>query len=265
MMLRLADLTLLNTRPSHQATELADLLQRHSVAVIPCPTMAIEWLQDFSVSAELADYDLVIFTSVNAIQGWHQAISKSLSAQATAPTKVLAIGRATAEAGRKLGLPIQTLSEERFDSETLLAHPSMQQLQGQKVLLVKGEGGRDLLPTTLAARQAQIFSLPVYRRTALPFCEQQWLRFKESDHPVLLISSYESFRNLLQEAAVVSPQYLAFDSSAWDFLELAVVFSQRIADNLRQNGWNRPIEVLQTQSNRGVLDALQSYIEKSAL
>lgn len=264
-MLRLADLTLLNTRPSHQAAELANLLQQHSVAVIPCPTMAIEWLQDCSVSADLANYDLVIFTSVNAVQGWRQAIGKSLSAQVAVPARLLAIGRATAEAGKKLGLPIQTLSENRFDSESLLAHPSMQQLQGLKALLVKGEGGRDLLPTTLAARQAQVFSLHVYRRSALPFCEQQWLRFKESDHPVLLISSYESFRNLVQQAAVLSPQYRALDSSAWDFLELAVVFSQRIADSLRQNGWKRPIEVLQTQSNQGVLDALQRYIEKPAL
>jgi uroporphyrinogen-III synthase len=50
------------------------------------------------------------------------------------------------------------------DSETLLALPEMRDLGGKRVLIVRGEGGRDLLAKTLTARGAVLEHAVCYRR-----------------------------------------------------------------------------------------------------
>jgi uroporphyrinogen-III synthase len=46
----------------------------------------------------------------------------------------------------------------------LLAAPELQAVQGRRILLVKGEGGRDLLRETLTSRGAEVSTLETYRR-----------------------------------------------------------------------------------------------------
>jgi uroporphyrinogen-III synthase len=51
-----------------------------------------------------------------------------------------------------------------FTSEALLQHPSLQALANDKVLLARGEQGRELLRETLEQRGARVTVLPLYRR-----------------------------------------------------------------------------------------------------
>ncbi len=52
------------------------------------------------------------------------------------------------------------------NSEALLDLPELAQLEHQKVLIARGEQGRDLLPEMLKARGAGVTLLPLYRRFA---------------------------------------------------------------------------------------------------
>ncbi len=76
-----------------------------------------------------------------------------------------AVGAATAEhlavAGIRAGFP------EQASSEGLLSLPEFADARGLTVLIVCGEGGRDLLETTLTARGARVEKLVVYRRRAV--------------------------------------------------------------------------------------------------
>ncbi|PTC00069.1 uroporphyrinogen-III synthase, partial [Thalassospira xiamenensis] len=50
------------------------------------------------------------------------------------------------------------------NSEALLKLPELQRLQNQNWLIIRGEGGRELLADTLSARGARVAHWPVYKR-----------------------------------------------------------------------------------------------------
>lgn len=77
-----------------------------------------------------------------------------------------AVGASTAAALRAAGLPAQSPDWE--SSEGLLARPELQQVAGQKVLILCGEGGRELIAEGLRARGAQVDRAEVYRRELPP-------------------------------------------------------------------------------------------------
>jgi uroporphyrinogen-III synthase len=57
------------------------------------------------------------------------------------------------------------------NSEGLLKLPELQRLAGQRVLLVAGEGGRDLLLQQLGLRGAEVMQWQVYRRVPIATVE----------------------------------------------------------------------------------------------
>ncbi|WP_020409966.1 uroporphyrinogen-III synthase [Hahella ganghwensis] len=67
--------------------------------------------------------------------------------------------------------PLQETGEQVFlppsgnTSEDMLRHPELQFPDGKKILLVKGEGGRDTLSQELSERGAHVDKLDLYRRT----------------------------------------------------------------------------------------------------
>lgn len=258
-MSQLSDFTLLNTRPAHQAKALSRLLNDNGIKVIECPTIEVQIIVNPVLNTPLSSYDILVFTSVNSLLGWQKLVKLNVDAQISAKQTLIAIGKATANFGQQLGLAVATLSEQNFDSESLLAHPSMQNLTGKKILIVKGEGGRDKLPKTFSERGALVDELHIYRRLPATLCEQSWRDFRATPHPVLLVSSYDSLQALITMLNTENPVYSSLQASVWDFLELTIVFSQRIADKMLADGWQRPIKVMQTQSNQGILEALQAY------
>lgn len=78
--------------------------------------------------------------------------------------KIAAIGQATANALQQAGLVVNVLPEQGFNSEALLAAPEFQNLPGQRCIIVRGVGGRELLAETLHSRGAQVDYLEVYER-----------------------------------------------------------------------------------------------------
>ena len=52
----------------------------------------------------------------------------------------------------------------RFDSEALLELPQLTDVNGRRVIIFRGDGGRELLGETLAARGASVEYVSCYRR-----------------------------------------------------------------------------------------------------
>jgi uroporphyrinogen-III synthase len=52
----------------------------------------------------------------------------------------------------------------RHDSESLLAAPFLQAVRGLRVVIFRGDGGREMLSDTLTARGAQVEAVACYRR-----------------------------------------------------------------------------------------------------
>jgi uroporphyrinogen-III synthase len=160
---QLAGLGVLVTRPAHQARSLCRRIEHCGGRPIVFPAMDIRPPADPGPAAGLLRqaWDLVIYTSANAVQ-----LARELAPLPPRAALVAAVGRATAAALRDAGSP-PSLVPQTADSEGLLALPELAQVDGRRVLIVRGEGGRPLLGDSLRRRGALVGFAEVYRR-ALP-------------------------------------------------------------------------------------------------
>jgi len=132
----------------------------------------------------------------------------------------------------------------------------MQSVHQQSIVIVKGEGGRTLLETTLQARGATVQLLDVYRRVPAPFCVQNWQKFVHAQRPTLLLTSMESFTFLLKHLIQLDSHYAELNHSKWAFLTETIAFSARIKKQMQAQGWQGTIRVVFEQSNTGIIDTL---------
>jgi uroporphyrinogen-III synthase len=150
----LTGLSVLVTRPAAQAQSLIDSMRALGAEVIALPTIEI---LPVAAAAVIATYDTVVFTSVNAVH--HGAPQVATLAQ----SRIVAIGPATAEALRAVKHAPHLVPPDA-NSESLLEHSELNLAPGQRVLIVRGQGGRELLRETLLSRNIHVDVLDVYQR-----------------------------------------------------------------------------------------------------
>ncbi|PPD11395.1 uroporphyrinogen-III synthase [Methylophilus sp.] len=165
MTLPLAGRTIAVTRPLEQATKLTAAIKAAGGSVISFPLLDIkglESLDDFHAAVTpLSQFDWAVFISSNAVQHGMPLLQQ---AGIPAQLKFAAIGPTTAASLQGFGIAEILTPLERFDSEALLALPALQQMQGQRVLIVRGVGGREVLAETLKQRGADVVFGECYRR-----------------------------------------------------------------------------------------------------
>ncbi|PJE80741.1 Uroporphyrinogen-III synthase [invertebrate metagenome] len=128
----------------------------------------------------LGQFDLIIVTSHNAARFGMAWIKQQVSSLPE-HCQWYAIGRRTA---RELSVSaIQPLSiivpSSGHNSEALLAMENLQSIKEQRILLLKGEGGRPLLEDALRERGALVTSLAVYRRCCPRYDREETLQLLE--------------------------------------------------------------------------------------
>jgi uroporphyrinogen-III synthase len=77
---------------------------------------------------------------------------------------VFAVGTATARALQTRGIADVIVPEDAADSEALLRLPQLEDVRDLRALIVRGEGGRELLAETLEQRGAFVRRAECYRR-----------------------------------------------------------------------------------------------------
>lgn len=187
----LTGLSVLVTRPLPQAQELANGIAKFGGDPIVFPSISIQ-----ALSATAPEpHDLLIFASVHAVEFGAPLIQK------TPGTRIAAIGKATAAALAAVNLPADIVPDASFTSEALLAEPNLQLAAGQRALIVRGEGGRELLRETLTAQGLIVNVLEVYRRVqpavspaTLAALEQRWA---EEGIDAVTATSLATFTHLL--------------------------------------------------------------------
>jgi uroporphyrinogen-III synthase len=203
------------TRPIEQAKKLAALISEAGGMPIFFPLIEITPLADYSqferVISEIKTYDWAIFISSNAVQNGMPRLIK----QGIPPNlKFAAIGPVTASELQSFGakLVLTPLShvqhgdenKVRFDSESLLALPEMQDVKDKKILIVRGVGGRDVLAETLKARGAQVTFAECYQRiNPQTNCDLLAQLYVEKKLHGIVVTSSEAIRHLLDLAGTV--------------------------------------------------------------
>jgi uroporphyrinogen-III synthase len=234
------------TRPAGQAAGLCRLVAEAGGRAICFPTIAIQPPQDPDRARRLLaePWDLMIFISQNAVE---RALPL-LPRQALPPgPRLAAIGRATAQALEQAGRGPDFTPGARFDSESLLALPELGDVTGQRVLIVRGEGGRPLLGDTLIERGAELAYAEVYRR-ALPQGDAAHLisRWRREVHLVTATSD-EILLNLCELLGEQGRELLLATP--------LVVVSERTAQTAGLLGFAR-VEVADNATDEAMLAAL---------
>lgn len=191
-------LRVLVTRPEHQSSKLSSALQIIGAEVILFPTLKIIPLQDKKIIHEIGkninEYDVLIFISANsvfnAIPQWDVSLIKST---------VVAMGSATKQALEEGGINTSVMPHSPYTSESLLNMSVLQHIEGKKILLVAGEGGRPLLENELKQRGALVRRLVVYKREC-PASNPALLQNFWADDVcrVIVCTSGESVENLVE-------------------------------------------------------------------
>ncbi|NBS56128.1 MAG: uroporphyrinogen-III synthase [Betaproteobacteria bacterium] len=198
------------TRPARQAAGLAALIDAAGGHALRYPTIEIEPLRTARLDAllgRLADYDVLVFISRNAVEQGLARIRESGMALSPVPggPVVAAIGAGTRRALETEGFATVIAPEGPADSEALLAEPALANVSGKRIAVFRGEGGRETLAAGLRARGATVDYAECYRRRAPALDPQplvaQWLR---GEVHAVTVSSGEGLANLaarLGEAA----------------------------------------------------------------
>jgi uncharacterized protein HemX/uroporphyrinogen-III synthase len=147
---------ILVTRPAGQAEHLASLVEAAGARAVRFPAIEIEPLAGGEVPA-LERFDLVVFVSPTAVQCALERVKDRAF-------RAAAVGGGTKRELEARGVQDVLAPQAGADSESLLELPELAAPAGRRILIVRGEGGRELLAETLRARGAQVEYFECYRR-----------------------------------------------------------------------------------------------------
>ncbi len=220
------------TRPAHQAGRLAELIERAGGRAILFPTLEIFDARDMGplsgVIDRLEQFDLAIFISPNAV---NKAMNQ-VRARRTWPQSLrcAAVGKGSGKALERFGAEDVLVPQGHFDSEALLELPELQDVAGKRVVIFRGEGGRELLGDELVRRGAELTVAECYRRGKPASADvglllKQWVR---GEIDAITVTSGESMRNLFDLVGKLGQQWLRKTP--------VFVFHENIAEVARELG-----------------------------
>ena len=248
----LQGLTVMVTRPAHQARALCEMIESRGGHVICFPVLEIADVEDPGpVAAQIGRlhaYDIGIFVSANAVA---KGVPMVLARRPwPAHTRIAAIGERTGRELENHGLRVDIRPVGGYNSESLLAAGELHAVGGKNVIIFRGQGGRELLAQTLAQRGAHVDYAEVYRRV------RPAARLGEAlqAHPfpdIIVITSGEGLENL---------HAMADEGERARLLATPLlVISQRIGETARALGFTQPPVVSGQASDEGIVEAIRDW------
>lgn len=224
---RLAGLRVLITRPAGRAEPLQAAIEALGANVTHIPLLAVTgldeqrdaelWQRAKQRVLELDRYRRVIAISVNAVHYGQQWIGNYWP-QLPHGIDWYGIGAATIAEFARFDIRAQPAAADSapMNSEALLALPELQRIGGERVLILRGVGGRETLAETLRARGAEVDYAECYHRVEPALDEQQRAELQRMEFDAVCVNSAETLANLwhhlaeparlqLQRCAIVAP------------------------------------------------------------
>lgn len=199
------------TRPAGQSTHLAEALLDAGAHPVLFPLLVIRPVEDLhnllDVAARLDQFQLAVFVSPNAVQ---HALDPILSHRPwPRHLRAATVGRSSEAALAARGITDVIAPSDRFDSEALLALPALQQVAGWKVIVFRGDGGRELLGEVLQERGAQVEYVTAYRRSKPDAGPEPLIKLWQAHKlDAITLTSSEGLRNLHELLGPLGQSYL---------------------------------------------------------
>jgi uroporphyrinogen-III synthase len=239
------------TRPEQQAMPLCRLLENQGASTLRLPAIEIKAMAEgrretAARLGALEDFDVIIFTSSNAVRFGAALLDQKRD------LTLAAMGPATARALNQAGYRVAVQPPQAFDSESLLRHPMLERPAGRRILIVKGADGRAFLEQELAQRGAQVMTADVYQR--VPAVPSQAVlavlldRFTAGVVQVVTATSVDIARSLL---GMASPALRGeFERVHW------LVPGARVAAGVRECGLSAPLLQAESAEDQDLVAAL---------
>ncbi len=187
-------------RPEPQASRLAQcfrdagadalalpMIEREPLPETPSQRNLIQHLDQFHHVVAVSPYAAELLLAL--IDTWWPQLPEGLN--------WYGVGAGTAKVLADAGLPAQW-PLEGVSSEDLLQLSALNHLHGERVLIARGESGRELLRETLIARGAEVTALPLYRRQPPEYSAEQLNQSLGSFSPDAIIAlSAETLNNFI--------------------------------------------------------------------
>lgn len=154
------------TRPAEQAPHICTELVERGALPVRFPVLGIAPVENVTQLLDMAialdTYHLVVFVSPNAVEHALSVMLRHRHWPIVLPAA--GMGRSSEAALATFGVTDIIAPQERFDSESLLSLPRLQSVAGWRVLICRGDGGRELVGETLRERGALVDYVTCYRR-----------------------------------------------------------------------------------------------------
>lgn len=250
----LENIHVLVTRPEDQQQNLVELIESEGGKAIRFPTIEIapteQQQQLHDMLRHLDTYNLAIFISPNAAQFVFDTLSK-LGLSLPESLLLACVGKGCARAVEEQGYTVHAMPVSGIGSEGLLEHELMQLVEGKRVVIFRGNGGRELLADSLRERGAEVEYCECYRRKApdvdaTPLVEQ----WRKGGLDIVTITSTQALKNL---------QQMIGDAAASLLRDTPLVaLSKRIGETASQMGCKQVL-VTDDTSDLAIVDTIKQW------
>lgn len=253
---QLTGLNILVTRPEHQSAVLAEGIRALGGNPILLPVLEIADVTDLSPLTDLIkrldEFDWAIFVSPNAVNKSIPLITKQ-HALLPSHLKFAAVGKGSADTLQQYGVNDVLIPTEHSDSEALLKLNEMQHMAGQRVVIFRGNGGRQLLGDTLIQRGAYLEYAECYQRRKPDLDTTPLLAdWSQGKIHAVIITSSEGLHNLFDIIGMLGQQLLKFTP--------VFTVHERIAQTAKELGLEKIIKA-PSAGDEGLLKGLQTYFQ----
>ena len=243
------------TRPEQQAEALCEAIENLGGKAIRFPVIEITQSENQLAARTILDnipqYDIGIFISRNAVDWTMKLLAEKKSTLDM--LTLIAIGAATAEALKQFS-SAQLITNSGANSEALLELDALgaDVIRGKKIIIFRGQGGREYLATTLRERGAKVDYAEVYRRDCPEYDRDVIDELWSSSNPdVVIITSNNGLENL----------FSLLDKKQRNLLlsKQLVVIGERMLDFSIDSGFTRSPILAEENSDEGILKAIVKW------
>ena len=223
--LPLSEWTVLSLRPRGQHAVAHCETKMRGAKFLACSSIKLEAIENDVALKKVLVCDQIIVTSPAAAR----FAAKSAVFSVIEKTRWFALGKGTSAVLEKSGITKITIALEGSNSESLLALPDLQNLNGKEIGLITAPGGRGVIEPSLIKRGAKVHICHVYRRKLVKINSKQIQGIEQVDLPfAVLCSSQEVFESFWHQIPMRAQEKM--NQGLW------VLSSSRLEGLIRQAG-----------------------------
>lgn len=161
--------TIAITRAAKQSRKFGEILTEKGAQVLYVPTIEIAAIEPNKklqkAISNISDYFAIIFTSVNSVSIFFNNLTETgRDTRALRDIKIIPIGRATATLLEMKGITPDFIPQS-FTSEGIVEIIKKLKIKGNRFLLPRAEGGRDVLAEFIKNQDGICDVIPIYKTT----------------------------------------------------------------------------------------------------